>query len=36
LAKTSRAVLKQIMDKDPDWKKWVPKEALKFIERQFS
>jgi hypothetical protein len=36
LAKTSRAVMKQIMNKDPDWKNWVPKEALKIIERQFS
>ena len=36
LAKTSRAVMKQIIDKDADWKNWVPQEALKIIERQFS
>jgi hypothetical protein len=36
LAKTSRAVMKQIMNKDSDWKNWVPKEALEIVERQFS
>ena len=35
LAKTSRAVMKQIIDKDADWKNWVPQEAIKIIERQF-
>jgi hypothetical protein len=36
LEKTSRTVMRQILDKDPDWKNWVPKEALRIIERQFS
>ena len=35
LAKTGRTVMNQILAKDSDWKNWVPKEALKIIERQF-
>ena len=36
LAKTSRSVLRQIIKQDAGWHQWVPKEALKIIERQHS
>lgn len=34
LAKTSRSVLRQIINQDEGWHKWVPEEALKIVERQ--
>ena len=34
LAKTSRAVLRQIQAGDSDWKNWVPPEAQAIVERQ--